>query len=146
MLSDDEFLANKDAYVKDVMNILNDMAEREANLILKRHDDSNNASFYTDISNDISREINAHYDRIFDYFQKNPELADQEKYQNAILLQLPKLIGSTEHFRNRVPQLPEKVKYAILASKISSAMVYEGDYNSIYGGMIDAQIASFPNF
>ncbi len=146
MMSEEEFLANKKCYVSDVMDILNEMAEREAHLILKRHSDSNGTLFYTDISNDISREINAHYDRIFDFFQTHPNLVDKEKYQNTILLQLPKLIGSVAYLRNRIQTLPEKVKFAILASKISSSMVYEGDDNSIYGGMIDAQISSFPDF
>jgi len=146
MLSDEEFLANKKCYVSDVMDILNKMAEREANLILKRHRDANGTLLYTDISNDISREINTHYDRIFDYFQSNPELVNDAKYQNAILLQLPKLIGSIEHLRNRVHKLPDKVQYAILASIISSTMVYEGDDNSIYDGMIKTQINNFPDF
>ena len=146
IFSDEEFLANKKSYVEDVIGILNQMAEREANLILKRHRESKGTLFYTDISNDISREINAHYTRIFEYFQANPELPNNAEYQNAMLLHMPNLIGSTEHLRNRIPNLPEKVKYAILASKLSSSMVYDGDDNSIYGGMIKAQIASFPKF
>jgi len=146
ILSDDEFLSNKKCYVNDVLTILNQMAEREANLIIKRHNDANGTLLYTEISNAISHEINAHYDRIFKYFQANPKLVDKHLYQNAILLHMPKLIGSTEHLRNRIQNLPEKVKYAILASKLSSAMVYEGDDNSIYGGMIEAQVTSFPSF
>ena len=59
---------------------------------------------------------------------------------------MPHLIGSSEHLRNRVSHLPQKVKFAILASKIASSMVYEGDVNSMYGGMIEAQVARFPVF
>ena len=143
ILSEEEFLENKKSYVSDVIEILNQMAEREAKLIIKRHDESNGTLLYTDISDLISREINAHYDRIFAYLQANPELLTKESYQNAILLHLPTLIRSTELFRSRIQNLPEKIKYAILASKLSSSMVYEGDDNSIYGGMIEAQIASF---
>ena len=63
MLNDEEFLANKVDYVEDVIGILNAMAEREAVLILKRFKECNGAAPYTDISTDISREINEHYAR-----------------------------------------------------------------------------------
>jgi len=147
IFSDQEFLANKKCYVNDVMNILNQMAEREAKLIIKRHSDANGTIPYTDISNNISREINQHYDRIFDYFKDNSELVNQAVYQNAILLHLPELIGSVEYLRNRVnSSLPEKVKFAILASKLASSLVYESDDNSIYSGMIEAMLSKFPEF
>ncbi len=146
IFSDDEFLANKKCYVQDVLEILNQMSEREARLILKRHSEANGTLYYTDISNKISREINEHYDRIFEYFKANPDLLKQPSYQNAILLHLPKLIGSVEYLRNRVNTLPEKVRFAILASKLASSLVYDGDDNSIYSGMIDAMMNKFPEF
>lgn len=146
IFSDDEFLANKTCYISDVLEILNKMSEREASLIIKRHKEANGSLLYTDISTKISREINNHYDRIFDYFKANPELVNQTVYQNAILLHLPKLIGSVEHLKNRVVNLPEKVKFAILASKLASSLVYEGDDNSIYSGMIEAMLTKFPEF
>lgn len=146
MLSDEEFLSNKDVYVQDVITILNQMVEREANLILKRHQDATGSICYTEISNEISREINAHYAQIFEYFQTNPELCDTSIYLNAILLHMPHTIGKTEKFKNRIKDLPEKIKYAILASKLSSSIVYDADPNSIYGGMIEAQVSSLPQF
>lgn len=146
MLSDEEFLANKTVYVEDVIIILNHMAEREARLILKRFNENNGAIPYTDISTEISREINEHYARIFEYFQANPELCNESVYSNAMLLHMPHIIGATEHFRNRVQNLPVKVKYAILASKLASAIIYEGDTQSIYGGMIETQAGKFPQF
>ncbi len=146
MLSEEEFLANKDEYVKDVIAKLNEMAEKEATLILERAAQSNGTIPYTDISNDISREINEHYARIFSYFSNNPELSNREAFQNAMLLHMPHLIGKNKAFRSRISKLPEKVKYAILASKLSSAMVYEGDNDSIYAGMIEAQVNKFPEF
>ncbi|WP_299875989.1 NAD-glutamate dehydrogenase domain-containing protein [uncultured Cocleimonas sp.] len=146
MLSEEEFLANKKEYVEDVIAKLNEMAEREARLILERYDQNNGLIPYTDISNDISREINEHYARIFSYFSNNPELSNRETFQNAMLLHMPHLIGENEIFKTRLSKLPEKVKYAILASKLSSAMVYEGDNDSIYAGMIEAQVNKFPIF
>ena len=146
MLSDEEFLANKSDYVEDVIGILNQMAEREAILILKRYKENNGSIPFTDISNNISREINEHYAQIFEYFQANPELCNKPVYLNAMLLHMPRLIGANESLRNRVQDLPEKVKYAILASKLGSAIVYEGDTKSIYAGMIETQAGRFPQF
>ena len=83
---------------------------------------------------------------IFEYFQANPALCDRPDYLNAMLLHMPQLIGKNEEFRGRVKDLPEKVKYAILASKLASAIVYDGDTNSIYGGMIETQVGKFPEF
>ncbi len=146
MLSEEEFLRHKKEYVEDVIAKLNEMAEREATLILDRYTQNNGTIPYTDISNDISREINEHYAKIFSYFSNNPELSNRAAFQNAMLLHMPHLIGETESFKSRLINLPEKVKYAILASKLSSAMVYEGDNDSIYAGMIEAQVNKFPSF
>ncbi len=146
LLSEDEFLTHKKEYVEDVINKLNEMAEKEATLILDRYAANNGATPYTGISNNISREINEHYAKIFSYFSNNPELCNKPAYQNAMLSHMPHLIGVTASFRRRISKLPEKVKYAILASKLSSAIVYEGDNDSIYAGMIDAQVGKFPKF
>ncbi len=146
IMNDDEFLANKTDYVNDVIGILNTMAEREASLIIGRYIDSNYTVFCTESSNSISREINNHYARIFDYFQANPELCNKPLYLNAMLLHMPKLIGANDDFKNRIQNLPEKVKYAILASKLASAMVYDADDNSLYAGMINSQLETFPVF
>ena len=140
MMTDDEFLTHKKEYVEDVINKLNEVAEKEATLILDRYAENNGAILYTDISNDISREINEHYAKIFSYFSNYPELCNESAYQDAMLSHMPSLIGSKTKFRNRVNKLPEKVKYAILASKLSSDIVYKGDSDSLYAGMIDAQV------
>ena len=146
LMSDDEFLQYKDQYVEEVIVILNQMSEREALLILKRYDESNGQISYTDVSNHISREINDHYAKIFNYFQENPELANKTEYLNAMLLHMPHTIGANLQFKSRVAEMPEKVKYAILASKLASAIVYEGDTSSMYAGMIDMQVNKFQKF
>jgi len=146
LMRDEEFLAHKDQYVEEVIEILNQMSEREANLILKRYTEDNGQISYTDISTDISREINDHYAKIFEYFQKNPELSNRTEYLNAMLLHMPHTIGANPEFKNRVADMPEKVKYAILASKLASAIVYEGDTSSMYAGMIEMQVNKFQQF
>lgn len=146
LMSDEEFLAHKDQYVKEVIEILNQMSEREACLILKRYDELGGQQSYTDISTAISREINDHYAKIFNFFQANAALANNAEYLNAILLHMPHTIGGDPQFKDRVIDMPAKVKYAILASKLASAIVYDGDTSSMYAGMIKMQVDKFEMF
>lgn len=140
MMSDEEFLANKPRYVADVMNILNHLSELEADAILKTHTDAHGSLTYTEASNQISREINYHYTRMFDYFRANPVLCDQPAYQKAILSNLPKMIAESEEFTSRIANLPAKVKYAILAAKLAANMVYSGEDDNMYAYLIQAQV------
>lgn len=138
-LSEAEFLAHKQQYVNDVIAILNRMAEQEARVVIKRHREAGGKITYTDISTQVSQEINAHYARMFAYFQANPNLVHESAYKQAMLTHMPALI-QTEAFKERIDRLPEKVKYAILASKLASSMVYFGDDNTVYGDIIEAQV------
>lgn len=138
-LSEEEFLAHKQQYVSDVIKILNRMAEQEARVVIKRQRETGGKITYTDISTQVSQEINAHYARMFAFFQANPELVHEASYKQAILAHMPALIQKPE-FQDRIDRLPEKVKYAILASKLASSMVYFGDDNTVYGDIIEAQV------
>lgn len=138
-LSEAEFLAHKQQYVNDVIAILNRMAEQEARVVIKRQREAGGKITYTDISTQVSQEINAHYARMFAYFQANPHLVHEAAYKQAMLAHMPALI-QTEQFKERIEHLPEKVKYAILASKLASSMVYFGDDNTVYGDIIEAQV------
>ncbi len=138
-LSEAEFLAHKQQYVNDVIAILNRMAEQEARVVIKRQREAGGKITYTDISTQVSQEINAHYARMFAYFQANPHLVHEAAYKQAMLAHMPALI-QTEQFKERIERLPEKVKYAILASKLASSMVYFGDDNTVYGDIIEAQV------
>ncbi|PID34038.1 MAG: hypothetical protein CR976_02375, partial [Thiotrichales bacterium] len=53
---------------------------------------------------------------------------------------MPALLSENEVFSQRLSRLPEKVKYAILASKLASGMVYFSDDNAVYGDIIEAQL------
>lgn len=128
LMSEKEFLTHKEAYVKDVLLILEKRAKEEAELIFKRHRENAGKQLYTEISTAISEEINRHYSRLFSFFQDRPELADQPIFQKAILGHLPAFIQKTPRFRTRIKSLPPKIKYAILASEIGSAIVYRGGW------------------
>ncbi|MFT5259378.1 MAG: glutamate dehydrogenase [Saprospiraceae bacterium] len=141
VFSDEEFLAHKDEYVSDVIDILNQMAEVEARAVIRKYRDLGGSETYTEISSLLSQEINNHYARMFDYFQANPEQLELPKQRKAMLAHMPKIIQNSEEFGKRLQtHLPEKVKYAILASKLASGLVYAGDDASLYADIIEAQL------
>ena len=78
---------------------------------------------------------------MFDYFQSNPKQLTRPKQQQALLAHMPKMIRESAEYGARTQtHLPEKVKYAILASKLASGLVYAGDNASLYGDIINAQL------
>jgi len=127
LMSDDEFLAEKDRYVSDVLKILDKRAADEARLILARHRESDGNLLYTEISDDISREINAHYSKLFDLFQRNPELISDQIMRKALLAHVPGIIRESKKYRPRLNEIPKKYMYAILASEIASSLVYKSN-------------------
>ncbi|BDV44583.1 amino acid dehydrogenase [Geotalea uraniireducens] len=126
LLSEQEFLDEKERYVADVLAILEQRAGDEARLILRRHRE-NPALLCTEISNSLSSEINANYARLFRFFQARPELCRQPLYRRAILAHLPQLIRDEPRFRRRLGQLPQKYLSAILAAELGASLVYKGD-------------------
>jgi glutamate dehydrogenase len=131
MFTREEFLDNKERYVRDVQHILETVSEWEALLILQRRRD-NPALLCTDISDAISSEINGHYTRLFKFFQAHPELCLQPFFRRAIIGHLPHIIQRTERFRRRIAQLPQKYLFAILAAEIGSSMVYRGNQETAF--------------
>jgi glutamate dehydrogenase len=128
LMTEKEFLVNKTDYVKDVLAILDRRAEDEANLIFKRSRENGGKRLYTEISNDISAEINGHYARLFAFFQRRPELLDTPRFRKVILSHLPKLIRENLVYRNRVRNLPVKIKCAVLSVEIALTIVYQGGW------------------
>jgi len=128
LMTEREFIKNKEAYVEDVLEILEKRAEQEVNLIFKRHRESKGEVRYTEISSAISHEINDHYARLFAFFQEQPRLSDQPGFRKVLLNHLPRFIREKAKYRARTKSLPPKIKYAILASEIASSIVYEGGW------------------
>jgi len=139
LMSEEEFLAHKTEYVADVIDILNRRAEDEAELIFRRIE-KHPEQLYTEVSNAISTEINEHYSRLFHFFQDNPKLCEKPLYRAAILRHLPRLIGKTKQFSTRIDGLPEKIKYAILASEIASSMVYKSNDDIPFGEIVESHL------
>lgn len=128
LMTEKEFLTHKESYVADVLSILDRRAEDEANLIFKRYRECEGRLLYTEIGNGISEEINAHYAKLFVFFRDRPELVKQPIFHKALLNHLPTLIRETPKFRIRIKKLPPKIRYAILASEISTRIVYGGGW------------------
>lgn len=127
LMSEKEFLANKERYVADVLDILERRAEDEARLIFRRYREVGGSQTYTSISAAISQEINAHYARLFAFFQVHPELCDEPLFKKAIESHMPALVRANAKYRGRIKNLPPKYRYAILSSETASSLVYRGD-------------------
>jgi glutamate dehydrogenase len=144
LLSEAEFLAEKERYVHDVLEILEKRAADEARLILKRRRE-NPALICTEISDALSGEINDHYATIFRFFQNRPNLCLQPIYRRAILAHLPRMLREEPKYARRIKNLPPKYLFAILAAEIGSSLVYRGDREADFEAAIKGHLLrTFP--
>jgi len=144
LLTEGEFLAQKERYVRDVLEILEKRAADEARLILKRRRD-NPTLICTEISDALSSEINEHYATIFRFFQNRPQLCLQPIYRRAILSHLPRMLREEPKYARRVKNLPPKYLFAILAAEIGSSLVYRGDREADFESTIKGHLLrNFP--
>jgi glutamate dehydrogenase len=139
LLTEQEFLAEKERYVRDVLEILEKRAADEAKLILKRRREQP-SMICTEISDSLSGEINAHYATIFRFFQKRPHLCLQPIYRKAILSHLPRMLREEPRYSKRIKNLPQKYLFAILAAEIGSSMVYRGDREADFEATIKGHL------
>ncbi len=131
LLSEKEFLAEKERYVADVLEVLERRAEDEARLILRRRREQPGL-LCTEISDALSTEINSLYTRLFRFFQQRPGLALQPLFRRAILAHLPRMLREEPRYRRRLRLLPAKYLSAILAAEIGSSLVYRGDREAAF--------------
>ena len=130
LMTDKEFLANKEEYVHDVLDILEKRAADEARLILARRQESAGRLLYTEISGAVSTEINAHYARLFDFFQDRQDLIGSPLFRKVLLSHLPRLLRDNPKYRKRINHLSIKYQAAILASEVASLIVYRGGWKT----------------
>ena len=145
LLSEGEFLAEKERYVRDVLEILEKRAGDEARLILKRRRENPALICCTEISDALSGEINGHYATIFRFFQNRPHLCLQPIYRRAILSHLPRMLREESRYAKRIKNLPPKYLFAILAAEIGSSLVYRGDPEADFESTIKGHLLrTFP--
>ncbi|MEX1012650.1 MAG: NAD-glutamate dehydrogenase domain-containing protein [Waddliaceae bacterium] len=119
ILGEELFIREKEKIVPQVLKRLRKAASDEADLLLLTHKETGKR--LTDISDEISRKINKYTDQILDYLEEI-ELND-DLTQVYIDYCLP-IVG--EEFKDRIIKyVPENHKKAIIASSISSQLVYK---------------------
>jgi glutamate dehydrogenase len=141
LFTDGEFKRHKAQYVKDVLKILESRASSETELILSRRKQAESTGcpppLYTELSAQISTQINVHYARLFQYFCDNPEKTRDPYYRKVMLSHLPDLVGKNARFKKRVGELPIKYQCAILASELATTIVYKGGWDTDFETTLD---------
>ena len=141
LLSEHEFMEQKERYVGDVLAILEKRAADEARLILRRRKESGGTLLYSEISETISQNINRLYSQLFEFFSGRPELCLQAPFRHAIFRHLPRMIQDSVPLRKRVRTLPRKYLCAILAAEIGSSLIYSGSRDADFEDMIRRHLA-----
>lgn len=136
LLTEKEFFAKKERYVADVLKILKKRASDEARLIVKRWNEAAGMQLYTEISEQISQNINSYYHRLFEFFNERTELCLKEPFRSALLRHLPEMLQELPSCRNRISKLPPKYLPAMLAAEIACSLVYSSNRDDDFEDMI----------
>ena len=120
-LTEEEFLAEKEVLMPQILQIIEETARAEARLLLKSFDTT--GAFLTDLSDKISEKINAYTYEILHYLESIP-LSSQtsDPLIQALLHFCPKLIA--EKYRDRVIHIPDTHKKAIISCFLASRLIY----------------------
>lgn len=124
ILSPDEFLAIKDQYVREVIDILRFKADREAKLLFRTLTEEDGARTLVELSLEISKEINRLTDILLEGLtEKMAEVLADPFYQEIVIQHCPPIL--INNYRDRIlKNLPESHQIAIIASAIASFVVY----------------------
>lgn len=122
-LKDEEFLASKTALAKEILERLRQCAANEAHLLLRTHKETN--EFLTDISDQISENINQFTYQLLDFLDQIPWDPDPNNpiTQSYLAYCLPILRDKFQHAM--LHEIPEHHKKAIVACHIASQTVYK---------------------
>lgn len=121
-LSDEEFLAQKETLVKEILQRIQECAEEEARLLLKTYSDT--GRFMTEISDLISQKIQYFTDALLDYMAPIPFPTDPQ--DPWVLCLKAYLLPTLRHlyFDRILEKLPQQHKKAIVARYIAARLVY----------------------
>jgi glutamate dehydrogenase len=67
-------------------------------------------------------------------------MAVKPLFRKALLAHLPRLLRENRRYRSRIPGMPEKYRYAILASEIASSLVYKSDRETDFTNMVEGHL------
>ena len=130
LMKEREFLHHKKEYVENVLKILEKRALDESAVIFQRRKMSDDKKYYTDISNEISHEINDLTDTVYHYLMAHPEKLESPPYVKALLVHLPEFVQEHKKFRHRIKGLPFKYRAAMVSSEIATQSVYHGGFEA----------------
>ena len=122
-LGDEQFLANKNVLVDEILARLKKCAHNEAQLMLQTHRETND--FLTDISDDISARINQFTYQLLDYLEgirwkNDPNDPLTRCYLSYCLPTLRNL-----YQEKMLNEIPEHHKKAVVACHIAAQLVYK---------------------
>jgi len=140
VLSEREFIRNKERYVADVLEILVRRASDEARLIFRRRRQSQGNLSYTEIAASISTEINRNYARLFDYFMAHTELLETLAMRRVLRAHLPAFLRQPRYLSRLPKRLPLKYRAAMVAAELGARMVYDDDWGSDFGAELKAYV------
>ncbi len=116
MLDEAEFAKEKKQLVKEVMEKLRNSARREAEWLFAQY--KLGEYHLTDLTEQLSRQINAKNAEIAEYLQQHPEMLKNE----IILAHLPSVLA--EKYANRLERIPFAYRIAIAAVELAARIVY----------------------
>ncbi|MBR2625611.1 MAG: hypothetical protein IKD23_04335 [Lentisphaeria bacterium] len=117
LLEKDEFIADKEALVADLMEKLAACANKEAEWLYKEFNARKNVPL-TDLSNELGNKVNELKAKLFDLFSAKPELLDDQLILDHLLP-----IFRTK-YADRVNRLPDLYRKAIGAAEAASRIIY----------------------
>ncbi|MFA7184177.1 MAG: NAD-glutamate dehydrogenase domain-containing protein [Victivallales bacterium] len=116
MLDKDEFKAEKQELVKEIMLKLKNHAVREAEWLFANYKTA--ICHMTELTDVLSRRINEKNEVISDYLTKHPGLLDEK----VILEHLPSIFA--KKYRDRIERLPAEYKKAIASVELATRIIY----------------------
>ena len=123
IMTEAQFLSHKPQIMEEILEFIKEKARLEAKLLLKEHD-ATGASFI-DISDEISKKINAYTYEILNYL-KPLKLSDKkdDPFNLCILSYLLPILRET-FSHQALEKIPDIHKKAIISCYIASKLVYE---------------------
>ncbi len=120
-MTEEEFLKNKEIFVKEVLEVIKTTAFREARLLLNTYQKTH--QFLTDISELISERINLYKDQLLNFLEKTTLSNDPNDFFIQCLLRYcPPLLRT--RYAKEVLAMPDLHKKAIIACYIAARLVY----------------------
>jgi glutamate dehydrogenase len=124
VMDEAEFMAVKDRYVAEVLDILRTRAADEARLMLRELKACDGCKPLTEITMELSKEINSLADRIYEtLLATTPAIPDDPELLELLHAYCPPVL--VERYAERIPRrVPERHLYALLAASTASRIVY----------------------